>query len=135
MYKRLYWNNCTNTSNQNYKSDIKESDLIDVLAQEIEDNCNLYLWPTILSGRLEDSISKNKISHGTREENKNTLEHGKPHEEEIVKPYIEIYNENLNGDKLFKNSYSEEGSFFQIDDIDCHMQTSDWKSSGSLPYN
>jgi hypothetical protein len=123
---------------KNYKSDIKESELIDVLAQEIEDNCNLYLWPAILSGRLEVNISKNKISHGTREENKKTLEQKivNPYEEEIVKPYIEIYNENLNRDKLFKNSYSEEGSFFQIDDIDCHIpKTSDWKSSGSLPYS
>ena len=101
---------------KNYKSDIKESDLIDVLAQEIEDNCNLYLWPAILSGRLEVSISKNKISHGTREENKNTLEQKivNPHEEEIVKPYIEIYNENLNGDKYLKIHILKKEAFFKL---------------------
>jgi hypothetical protein len=123
---------------KNYKSDIKDSDLVEVLAQEIESNCNLYLWPAILSGRLEVNILKNKISHGTREENKQTLEKKlvNPYEEEIIKPYIEIYNANLNGDEVFEQSYSDEGNLFQIDDIECHLpKTSDWKSAGSVPYS
>jgi hypothetical protein len=123
---------------KNYKSDIKDSDLIDVLAQEIEDNCNLYLWPAILSGRLEVNILKNKISEGTREENKKTLEKKlvNPHEEKIIEPYIEIFNANLNGDEVFEKTYSDDGNLFQIDDIECHLpKTSDWKSSGSVPYS
>jgi len=120
------------------KESLGEGDLVESLANKIKDTCNLWLWPALISNRLEVEIFTVKISSGSRADNLKKFNQiaVEPSDDPIVSPYIDLF-EKINLQQAFEKQYKDDGEYFLIDNIESKLpKVSDaYSTKGSLSYS
>jgi len=119
------------------KESLGEGDLVESFANKIKDTCNLWLWPALISNRLEIEIFTAKISSGSRADNFKKFNQiaVEPSDDPIVSPYIDLF-EKINLNQDFEKQYKDDGEYFLIDNIESKLpKDSDAYSKGSLSYS
>ena len=114
--------------------------VLDELKQEITKQVVLWLWPAILSGKINIKFSTVKINKGTLNENKSKIDTIKYDRNfllnfDLIKPFCEIHEKIINSEfDDFDEEYQDNTKFLKIDDIDCRIPTpADEKDKNKRP--
>ena len=100
---------------------------LEEISEEIIKHCSLWLWPAILTGKLNIKVSTGKIKDPSKPLKIETTEISpeKLSTHNLVEPYCKIF-ENIKENKEFSKEFSNENDYYEIDDI--QMQIPDPKN-------
>ena len=104
-----------------------KTDVINELKEELSKQVSLWLWPAILSGKINIKFSTVKIDKGSLKENKSkteTIQYDRKFllNNNLVNSFAELHEKVVNSDlDEFDEEYEEDTKFLKINDIDCRI--------------
>ena len=104
-----------------------KTDVINELKEELSKQVSLWLWPAILSGKINIKFSTVKIDKGSLKENKSkteTIQYDRKFllNNNLVNSFAELHEKVANSDiDEFDEEYEEDTKFLKINDIDCRI--------------
>lgn len=99
---------------------LKGDNKLKSLSDELEKQASMWLWPCILSKKIEIKISTVSISEGSLNDNKTKMitKIVDPLNEVIVQPYCHIYTELADKkEKNFETKFNDDSKFFNVEGV------------------
>ena len=106
-----------------------KNNVLEELKDELAKQVALWLWPAILSGKINIKFSSVKINKGSLKENKSKIETIQFDRQflldyDLINPFCELHEKIINSElEDFEDEYNDNTKFLKINDIDCRIPT------------